>query len=323
MSWLSGWNYKRPITVTNNTTNDLTNYQVLITIDTASLISAGKMRSDGGDIRFTDSDGVTLINYWVESGINTTSTKIWVEVPSIPASGSTTIYLYYGNPSATTTSNGDATFIFFDHFDGATLNTNKWTVIQGGASVSSSLLHVYYTTVDGKVKSNNAFGPYGRIRYRAYLSGSITIRTAEVGLQYPPGSATDIVQTEWSNAYFKLRTYSGGTGGDTTGSSFSASTFYVIDITWRSGEAKQYKDGTLDITRTTNVPSVALNYWLYCQGSIDLYVDYVIFMSWVYPEPTVSIGSEEPPLTIAANSFPMLYIAKPIKAQELISKVVV
>jgi len=58
--------YRRPILINNTqNSNTLTDYQVLITLDTASLISAGKMRSDCGDIRFTDSDGSSLLNYWI------------------------------------------------------------------------------------------------------------------------------------------------------------------------------------------------------------------------------------------------------------------
>ena len=128
-AWLSGWGYRRAITISNTgNANTLTGYQVLVTLDTASLISAGKMRSDGGDIRFTDSDGTTLLSYWIESGINTASTKVWVKVPSIPASSTKTIYLYYGNPNAVSASNGDATFDFFDDFNDGTVDTSKWDV---------------------------------------------------------------------------------------------------------------------------------------------------------------------------------------------------
>ena len=124
---LSGWGYRRGIIIDNTkNSNTLTDYQILVTLDTATLISAGKMRSDCGDIRFTDEDGTTLLSYWVEEGCNTANTKIWVKVPSIPASSTKTIYLYYGNPSATSQSNGDAVFEFFDDFEGSSLNTSKW-----------------------------------------------------------------------------------------------------------------------------------------------------------------------------------------------------
>jgi hypothetical protein len=65
-----------------------------------------KARLDYGDIRFTDSDGSTLLNYWQEA-----DGRFWVKVPSIPASSTKTIYVYYGNPSATSMSSVQNTFI--------------------------------------------------------------------------------------------------------------------------------------------------------------------------------------------------------------------
>ncbi len=70
--------------------------QLLLTLDTKSLISQGKLKPDLSDLRFVTGDG-TEIPWWVESGKNTTSTKIWIRVPSTPSK----IYMYYGNPSAT------------------------------------------------------------------------------------------------------------------------------------------------------------------------------------------------------------------------------
>jgi len=71
------------------------------------------MQSDGDDIRFATEDGSTTINYWIESGINTTSTKIWVKVPSIAANGNTDIWMYYGNPSAPPQTSKSSTFDYF------------------------------------------------------------------------------------------------------------------------------------------------------------------------------------------------------------------
>jgi len=123
----SQWSYRKPITISNSGSNTLTDYQVLVTLDTASLISSGKMRSDCGDIRLADSDGATLLSYWVESGCNSANTKIWVKVPNIPGGSTKTIYVYYGNSQATTLSDGAATFLLFDDFIGTSLDPNKWT----------------------------------------------------------------------------------------------------------------------------------------------------------------------------------------------------
>jgi alpha-tubulin suppressor-like RCC1 family protein len=55
-----------------------------------------------------------LLSYWIESGCNSANTKIWVKVPSIPGNSAKTIYAYYGNPNATSQSNGYSTFQAFN-----------------------------------------------------------------------------------------------------------------------------------------------------------------------------------------------------------------
>ena len=95
----SSWLYRRSISVANSGST-LTNEDVLIEYDTATLISAGKLQSDCDDLRFVDSDDSTALAYWVEGGCNTSTTHIWVRIPSLP-SGGKTIYMYYGNSSAT------------------------------------------------------------------------------------------------------------------------------------------------------------------------------------------------------------------------------
>ncbi|HNW23537.1 MAG TPA: DUF2341 domain-containing protein [Candidatus Dojkabacteria bacterium] len=95
----SSWLYRRSISVANSGST-LTNEDVLIEYDTASLITASKLQSDCDDLRFVDSDDSTALAYWIEGGCNTTTTHIWVRIPSLP-SGGKTIYMYYGNSSAT------------------------------------------------------------------------------------------------------------------------------------------------------------------------------------------------------------------------------
>ena len=128
------WAWRKPVTI-NNLSNPsaLTNYQVLITTNTAQLIADGKMRSDCGDLRIRDTNGTTDLDYFIESGCNTSSTNIWVEVPSILASTNKTIYLYYSYPSATSLSNADATFKFFDDFPTASFSS-KWE-LSGGTTI--------------------------------------------------------------------------------------------------------------------------------------------------------------------------------------------
>lgn len=118
------WTRRMVITINNTlNTNNLIDYQVCINVNYSS-----SMKSDFSDLRFTDSDGLTLIPYWMESYVPQVSAVVWVKVSSIPASGTTTIYMYYGNPDASSASNGTATFEFFDDFE--TPSTLGWTNAQ-------------------------------------------------------------------------------------------------------------------------------------------------------------------------------------------------
>ena len=101
LSWMdSSWVYRKSIDVANAGGTPLTNEQVLVEIDTATLISTSKLQADCDDLRFVDSDDSTSLDYWVEGGCNTSATQVWVEIPTLPGAGST-IYMYYGNDSAT------------------------------------------------------------------------------------------------------------------------------------------------------------------------------------------------------------------------------
>jgi len=158
VGWLTGWQYRRPVTINNtNNSNDLTDYQVLVVVDTASLIQQGKMQADGDDIRFTDSDGTTLLPYWIEGPINDANTKIWVKVPSIPAQGTKVIYFYYGNPTASSESSVTNTFI--REIDGAQPVKGSWHIDKGsGTTTYDSSGNNNHGTIYGAVWTTGRFG---------------------------------------------------------------------------------------------------------------------------------------------------------------------
>lgn len=100
----NGWSYVIPITITNNAvTATAADLQTLLKINTQVPISQGKMQANGDDIRFVYNTCGNYLDYYIESGLNTTATNIWVRMPSIPAGGSITIYMYYGNAGAAAT----------------------------------------------------------------------------------------------------------------------------------------------------------------------------------------------------------------------------
>jgi len=116
--WDPAWSCRKAITVTESSGATLTDYQVKIDIGYEST-----MRADFGDLRFTSASGLPL-DYWLESKVDSSSATVWVKVDSIAASADTIIYMYYGNP-ASSASDGDATFEFFDDFSG---DLSKWNI---------------------------------------------------------------------------------------------------------------------------------------------------------------------------------------------------
>ena len=129
---LPGYAKRQPITI--NSASALTDYQVKLTIAYDS-----DMQPDFDDLCFTSADGTTELSYWLESKTDSTTAIVWVKVPSL-VSGDNTLYMYYANASATTASNGDNTFEFFDDFLGSSLDTNKWTFYMCSPVVNESVL---------------------------------------------------------------------------------------------------------------------------------------------------------------------------------------
>jgi hypothetical protein len=121
---------------------DTTTYLRLYRQSNAVAFLNGHCRADFGDVRFTDDDGTTLLDYWMESKVDGDYAIFWVEVADDLSTNPATIYIYYGKSDATTTSNGENTFPFFDDFLGLSVDQDKWH-INGQPTVSDSVLTLH------------------------------------------------------------------------------------------------------------------------------------------------------------------------------------
>lgn len=98
------------ITATENFNHHYDYFQFLVHFDTQSEISAGNMNADGSDIRFGDACGSKFYEYWIESGINTAHTRIWIMVPNVNANDVINVSMFYGDSTANPQSSFSATF---------------------------------------------------------------------------------------------------------------------------------------------------------------------------------------------------------------------
>ncbi|MCP3992392.1 MAG: DUF2341 domain-containing protein, partial [Actinomycetia bacterium] len=102
-SWLpqAAWTLRKPISIDPTVADsDELDFPVLVELVDAEL-QAGA-RADGADVVFTATDGVTRLDHTIESYDGATGAlSSWVRVPTLSASTTTEIFLYFANPTAT------------------------------------------------------------------------------------------------------------------------------------------------------------------------------------------------------------------------------
>jgi hypothetical protein len=224
------------------------------------------------------------------------NSKFWVKVPSVP-SGSKTIYMYYGNPTATSASNGTNTFDFFDDFESG--NLNKWTTIAGTWTV---------TTVSGNNVATDTSGS-GRIGIRSssYQVADAIIEyklyAPSTDADYNPGVLSRFASFSTNNFYnFAWRCHS-------TQNRWCLDK-YGVDIACYAGDSpeanwknvkyvftgtshKAYINGVLRID-TTDSGKITSDYvGINAYNTGGAYWDNYRVRKYASTEPTTSVGTEE------------------------------
>ena len=148
MAWLTGWDYRKKLTINGESATTETNIVFRVVANYGTGTDSGhevylnsNSRTDFGDVRFTASDGETELDYFFESFDSSNLGLFWVKIPSIPATpGDVDIFLYYGNSSASTTSNPQNTYVEFEGFESTpfSLDTGSMTLIQNADGLTGS-----------------------------------------------------------------------------------------------------------------------------------------------------------------------------------------
>ena len=299
--WDTNWHYRKAITITNGGSAQ-TDFQVLIDdIDTSD---TSKFLGSCQDIRFTSVNGES-IDYWIESGCGTASTDIWIKVSSVPA-GTSTIYMYYGNPNVSAVQSGTNTFEFFDDFDGSAVDTSKWSVYVGSPTVASSLVS-FDSSTDSGIKSLNTSwlgnGSYSLETRQRVVSGSNTFNfgVSDGFDGGEPNSDDEDLQLclTCGNIEWRFRDYN-----EVNYCSLTKDTENVWRITkiayinGTSALAKNLADTRSSETKTcftsTNLPTMTgFNTIHFRSASKTADVDWIFVRKYVSTEPTVAMQSEE------------------------------
>jgi biopolymer transport protein ExbB len=103
---IAAWTARRPITIANaGLAEPLADFPVLITLDAA--FDYGEAAAGGADLRVFAADATTPLAFDIDTFAPGATSWIWVRVPAIaaPPAPPTQIWLYYGNPRATSGAN--------------------------------------------------------------------------------------------------------------------------------------------------------------------------------------------------------------------------
>jgi len=294
--WSPSWLYKCPITLTNNSGNALSDYQVLIEL-TPSNFHYEHCKEDGGDIRFINASEDTKLPYWVEEWNYNGASKIWVKVDSIPTGSNICLYLYYGNDSALSESDGEETFLFFDDCESGTVS-DKWQASYGSPSIEyttedkyegAKSLKVSYSSAASIVAKNVSmadavFEAYVKAAGNEPYNHMITGRAATDAYTFYAG------RPNHDNASQLFKTINGSFTLLDSGTAQTYETFHKWAIRCLGSQIQYLFDDEVmceAIDSDISEGSIGLRV---SNGTI--YADLVRVRKYVDPEPTYEIGSE-------------------------------
>ena len=160
------------VNVNNTAGSALTNYQVFVNLSSNPI--------NESSLRVYNSTDCNLRPHWCENITDGNCTKLWINYSTITASSWTNdTAIYYDNDTASSVSDGDATFEFFDGFEGSSLDSRptppssgdvtisatsgKYEAWPGIAKDSSGILYTVYRTSD---TNTHGYDDTGRVVIR-------------------------------------------------------------------------------------------------------------------------------------------------------------
>lgn len=320
MAWLEDWDYRKKITI-GGQSGAGTDFQVLLKVGESAGASGDDFhveghsanfpdgKNDGGDLRFTKDDEVTLEDSWVERVEGSSPNRvayIWVKV-SDNLDSDQDIYIYYGNSGASNGSSGEDTFIFFDDFDYA----NESELLAAGwgkysiptIGLSNSVLTVtnsvspahIYKNVGGSDILNNIVEMYW------WRASAHQMQAAHIGYEDSDGGT--LLDT---NNFLCIRYDTSGSGNHQFGGGIGSvsdspeDTWQICQVFHQGGTSYAYEArGTLRAQRTWSPPSGNMDYVLLGRNTRsggytgESKYDWILIRKYCSPEPAFGSEGEE------------------------------
>lgn len=281
-----------------------TNYQLNITgyyddntKDVAGSIDfEGLCQTDFDDVLFTSSNGVTLLDFWLnpDTYVASTSAIFWVKIPANITLSDVLIFCYFGNPSAVSLSDPDNTFLFFDDFENN--NLARWDTVGTDWSTQSS------------VKFSGTYAAYGNSASSRFLMHNVALtsggylihanfRVVEIGNYYKYGihmEDSDTHDVSGVIAYSNDWKWYNGSAQAWQDNTVAANTWYTLDLAFILGgniylwinDAYIGSHSFVCYSDTVVTNLIALGSGTSGNSGKDQYIDNFIFREWTIVEPS-------------------------------------
>lgn len=250
------------------------------------------------DIRFTKSDGTTLLDFYRFESDAADGTW-YVEIDGIDAENNISIYIHYGDADATDASSGPNTWAFWDNFESGDFSRwtagPRWSVITGTKYEGSYGAQAYGssgTVADRAIAKSISKDSVKLIFWMRYSSSSNIFYGPRIVL----ANAAVVIPMGMNAGYFK---YYPGTAWANLGTTtaYSAGQWYLCEVVldfenslfrWKvNGVAKgtaTLKDMSGNTLDTDD--SIATIQFFGCDTGIPYgYIDQVCVQDYIYPEP--------------------------------------
>jgi hypothetical protein len=296
------------VTVTNADASPYTDPAIKLTVTYDA-----DMQADFEDLRFTEDDGVTPTDHFIESYTASTEAVVWVKVPTLPASSDAEVYMYYGN-GAVSDGSATTTFSFMDDFEDGSIS--EYSGDTGIFSVDGTFAYegAYGLDATGNESGKATDGIYRNdvtvaqgqtLRYLQYIdttAGSGDETCTMFGVQSPGSNNQNYAVCLELFGVDRVSISRDVDFNDTSGTVLASTTisyvtgWHEVEIDWGTDDSISVtvsEDGTVVATTSATDSSytqggVGFTFW-FQNGGWDIYSSRPLLTT----EPTVTVGAEQ------------------------------
>ena len=289
---ITGWYYRAQVNVTNTSGSASlpVKYTAQLDLDTANLISSGRMLATCEDLQVGSVVGTDVfeIDRIIEN-CNTANTRVWfaLQRPILPGANDTGYYLYYGDPTPQPPlANETNVFIFFEDWEKGAAH---WTGVAGLDPANTGTMGLSI------ISTENSISPANSQKFPVKAAGGDAFSG-----YIPVAPGTTYAIGVWAKA--GENTYAPVGINPYTSAYVGGSEQWLWTNEWTIGPAWSWRSAQFTTSSTTAFIKIKSEWWAEAPGAQPVYMDNLVMRYAIANEPALTLGEEETTLVIPVIS---------------------